>query len=164
MRAFSFVIAVVGLVLSGCKPEAPVSTAVDISQDTMATARMTAAGEPDTTSGSDGHDFTYLTHQLWHYSGSAGADLSPDAFSGEWIDFDPKGSFTAGKGKAETYGGTWRYNEELKLLGIRPSTPDVKPSEWTIMYNDQMMVWVGTKAFGNQSTQVRLVRHAERPE
>jgi hypothetical protein len=151
------------LVASACKPEsAPADEAAEASSTTVpapdSLPRLPMAGD-------DGHDFTFLTHQLWHYSGAVGPqELGPEPYKNEWIDFDPNGTFVAGKGKDETHRGTWAYNEEEHLLGIRPLDAAFKASEWKVMLNNQMMVWIGTRAFGNQSTQIRLVRHENRPE
>jgi hypothetical protein len=151
------------LVAFACKPEAAQADASGQTPETEATRADSLSPEP--AASANGHDFTFLTHQLWHYSGAIGPeDLGPEPFKGEWIDFDPNGTFVAGKGKAETHSGTWAYNESETLLGIRPADPAYKPGEWKVMFNNQAMVWVGTEVFGNQSTQIRLVRHADRPE
>lgn len=153
-----------GLALVSCKPEAAQADMTDTPAESSTAVTPAPSPDPSPATG-EGHDFTFLTHQLWHYNGAVGPkELGPEPFKGEWIDFDPNGTFVAGKGKDETHHGTWAYNEEEKLLGIRPLDAAFKSSEWKVMFNNQTMVWVGTKAFGNQSTQIRLTRHENRPE
>lgn len=163
MRVFSFAILTGILILSACKPESatnpePSAVATPPAVEAPVEAPSASGVQP-----SLGHDATFITHQLWHYRGIMSPDVSPDALNGEWIDFDPSGTFKAGKGPSETYGGTWFYNEDAKLLGIVPADPDHKRSEWLVKYNGDILVLVGTAALGNQSTQMRLVRKAERP-
>ncbi len=163
MRILVLLFLVLALIPIACKPEAAQADAAAETQAPVAPAPDSLSGMP--AASGEGHDFTFLTHQLWHYNGVVGPEeLGPEPFKNEWIDFDPNGTFVAGKGKDETHHGTWAYNEEEKLLGIRPLDAAFKSSEWKVMFNNQTMVWVGTKAFGNQSTQIRLVRHENRPE
>ena len=151
------------LLVVACKPDTPQAHAPVQAPQAVAPAANSPDAEP--AASANGHDVTFLTHQLWHYTGAIGPkELGPEPFKGEWIDLDPNGTFVAGKGKDETHRGTWAYNEEEHLLGLRPSDGAFKPSEWKVMLNNQYMVWVGTQAFGNQSTQIRLVRHENRPE
>ena len=145
----------------GCKTDAAEQSA---ETSMVATADSAAEAIPPVEV-DEGHDFTFLTHQLWHYKGAVGPEsLGPEPYKSEWIDLEPDGTFTAGKQQTQTHTGTWRYNDSLKILGLQPNDRDFSPSEWNVMYNQEMMVWVGTKAFGNQSTQIRLVRSETRPE
>lgn len=164
MRAYSFVILLGILVLAACKPETASTTEEVVNNETTPPTEAPAVAPSSEAIPGLGHDATFITHQLWHYRGIMSPDVSPDAMDGEWIDFDPSGTFKAGKGQAETYGGTWFYNEDARLLGILPADPAHKRSEWQVKYNGEVMVLVGTAALGNQSTQMRLVRHAERPQ
>lgn len=152
------------LLTAGCKPDTATTTTTD-PQSTEAAQVATDTSTDTPVLSPEGHDFSFLTHQLWLYNGAvAPKELGEEPFKDEWIDFEPDGSFVAGKGNRQTHQGTWAYNESARLLGIRPVDPAFKPSEWNVMLNNQMMVWVGTKAFGNQSTQIRLVRSDKRPE
>ena len=70
----------------------------------------------------------------------------------------PDGTFKAGKLKEQTHTGKWAYNDKVKVLLIKPDVRTYNITEWKVMYNEQMMVWVGTQTYGNHSTQVQLVR------
>jgi len=113
---------------------------------------------------SGGHDYTFLTDKLFHYKGSFGvAKGSEDMYKDQWIDFASDGSYKAGKLKEQTHTGKWSYNHEVKVIQLRPDVNTFNRSEWKVMFNDQMMVWVGTQTFGNNATQLQLVRSNELP-
>ena len=112
-----------------------------------------------------GHDYNFLTDKLLHYQAAFGGDKSGEQpYKDEWIDFDPDGSFKAGKLKEQTHTGKWGYNHDTKTLLIKPDdTAKYKISEWKVMFNEQMLVWVGTTTYGDNPIQIKLVRKTELP-
>lgn len=107
----------------------------------------------------DGHDYTFLTHKLFHYKDSySGVKGGEQPYKDQWVDFDPNGTFKAGKLKQETHTGKWTYSHDTKILLLKPDNNNFPNSEWKVMFNDQMMVWVGTLTYGNNPTQIKLVR------
>jgi len=113
-----------------------------------------------------GHDYTFLTDKLLLYKGSFGGDKDSkeQLYKDEWIDFDPNGTFKAGKLQKQTHTGQWSYNHDTKTLFIRPDTKEYKMSEWKVQFNDQMLVWVGTETYKDNAVQLRLVRSATLPQ
>ena len=113
-----------------------------------------------------GHDYTFLTNLLFHYKAAniVGKDPSENPYAGQWIDLLPDGTFKAGTLKEQTHTGHWDYNPQAKVLSLRPDdTSKFKLSEWNVMHNDDMVVLVGTQTYGNNSTQIQLVRSTELP-
>lgn len=107
----------------------------------------------------DGHDYTFLTHKLFHYKDSySGVKGGEQPYKDQWVDFDPNGTFKAGKLKQETHTGKWTYSHDTKILLLKPDNSNFPNSEWKVMFNDQMMVWVGTQTYGNNPTQIKLIR------
>jgi hypothetical protein len=112
----------------------------------------------------NGHDYTFLTDKLFHYQAAFGGQKGGEQpYKDEWIDFDPDGTFKAGKLKEQTHTGKWGYNHDTKTLFLRPDVTTYKMSEWKVMFNDQMMVWVGTNTYGDNPIQIKLVRKTELP-
>ena len=112
----------------------------------------------------EGHDYTFLTHQLFHFKDAYGGPKGAEQpFKDQWIDLDPNGTFKAGKLKQETHTGKWSYNHDTKILLLKPDVNTFPMSEWRVMHNEQMMVWLGTQTYGNNPLQVKLVRHEELP-
>lgn len=109
---------------------------------------------------SEGHDYTILTDKIFHYKAAhvAGAEGQEQPFKDEWIDLLPNGKFKAGKLSKQTHAGQWSFNPDTKVLFLKPDNNQFKMSEWKVMYNNQMMVWVGTQTYGNNATQIQLVR------
>lgn len=171
MRSILFSTFLLVFLIVSCKQEnSSNSVTTEESADTTETQivkpERVIPSEPDhETYKSGGHDFTYLTDKLWHYDGGVGPkEMGDKPFEGEWIDFNSDGTFKAGKWADETHHGTWLYNETKKLLYIHPKeTENHKITEWSIMFNDKMMVWQGTSTYGNNMIQVRLRRHETLP-
>jgi hypothetical protein len=152
--------ALISLVLLSCKQEAG-----NVQQEpTQDSTKVNAVQEPSTQGGestqasADGHDYTFLTDKLFHYTGSFGGTKGEDIYKDQWIDLAPDGTYKAGKLKEQTHTGKWSYNHDAKILQLRPDVSTFNISEWKVMYNEQMMVWVGTQTYGNNAIQVRLVR------
>ena len=115
---------------------------------------------------SGGHDYTFLTDQLFHYDAVniIGKEAGENPYKDQWIDLMPDGTYKAGTLKEQTHTGKWDYNHEQKVLQLRPEGSGLKMSEWKVMHNNDMMVWVGTQTFGNNATQIKLIRSAELPQ
>ena len=107
-----------------------------------------------------GHDYTFLTEKLFHYIAAFGGKSANNAqlYKDEWIDLMPDGNFTAGKLQKQTHTGVWTYNHDTQTLFLKPNDTNFNMSEWKVMYNEQMMVWIGTATYGNQTTQIKLER------
>jgi hypothetical protein len=112
-----------------------------------------------------GHDYAFLTDKLFHYKAAniVGKDPNDNPYAGHWIDMDPDGTYKAGILKDQTHTGRWDYNHEAKVLLLRPDDKKFKISEWNVMHNNDMVVLVGTQTYGNNATQIQLVRKTELP-
>lgn len=117
------------------------------------------APKPTDAAATGGHDYTFLTDKLFHYKAAfGGAKNGEQPYKDQWIDLDANGSYKAGKLKEQTHTGKWSYNHETTLLFLKPDVNTFPMSEWKVMYNNQMMVWVGTQTYGNNATQIQLAR------
>ena len=183
MRSFYILSFLICLSVWGaCKHEAPAQQepirAVD-ADDTINPPRMesTNSGPRDqsTTStkpaegasngtpqvGTDmGHDYTFLTFKMFKINGAfvPGKDPKEQPYKDQWVDLEPNGTFRWGKGKEVTFIGNWGYNHDLGILGLQPKDKNQKQTEWEVIYNDDMVVLTGTKAFENHGTQLQLIR------
>ncbi len=113
-----------------------------------------------------GHDQTFLTSQLFHFkaSNTVGKDAKENPYANQWIDMEPNGMYKAGTLKEQTHTGRWDYNPQSKVLLLRPDDSNFKESEWSVMHNNDMMVWVGTQTYKNNATQIQLKRSTELPQ
>ncbi len=141
-------------------PETPVVA------DTIKAAPSPTPVQPADQSVTGGHDYTFLTDKLLLYKMVYNGDQQSkdQPFKDEWIDFDPNGTFKAGKNQKQTHTGQWSYNHETKILFLRPDVKEFKMSEWKVLFNDQMIVWVGTQTYGDNKFQIKLVRSSTLPE
>jgi hypothetical protein len=165
MKTFSiFASMVILLCLFSCK-----ETATTQEEQAEATSPTPAPANPANQGNipSGGHDQTFLTDKLFIYKASnvIGKEAGVNVYEGQWIDLSPDGSFKAGKLKEQTHTGKWDYNPQAKVLLLRPDNPtaEYKISEWNVMHNNDMVVLVGTQTYGNNSTQIQLVRSEQLP-
>ena len=164
MKSYLFLIAI--LILTGiiaCRPsDSTVSEQSSDSRDTSARDRI----NPGESTIQGGHDYTFLTDKMLHYEASStvGKDPKEQPYAGQWIDLDPSGHYTAGKLDKQTHTGRWDYNHERTTLLLRPDDSSMPASEWKVMHNEDMIVFLGTQTYGNNATQIKLVRRESFPE
>ncbi len=141
--------------------ETPVTVA-DTSKSTPPPSTNQCADQPIT----GGHDYTFLTEKILIYKAAFGGDKNAkdQPYKDEWIDLQSDGTFKAGKLKNQTHTGQWSYNHDTQTLFLRPDTKEFKMSEWKVMHNDQMLVWVGTKTYGDNNVQIKLAKSDTLPE
>jgi hypothetical protein len=165
MRAYNllYILLCLGL-LASCKSE---------SANTSSTETTSTDPEHEqvpTTHGNEkemqGTDYTFLTHQMFHIRAAivTGRDPNDNPYKGHWIDLLPNGTYHYGKQQTELYTGTWSYNHDAGILALNPNVDSEKRSEWKVMHNEQMVILVGTQTYGNNGTQMQLIRHADKPE
>jgi len=135
---------------SGPESKAPSSTQPSTS---------TGPGEVDT---KQGHDYTFLTHKMFKINGAfvPGKDPKDKPYQNQWIDLEPDGTYTWGEGKNKLYTGFWGYNHDLGIIDLLPKDKNQKQTEWKVIFNDDMVVFTGTKAFDNNGIQLQLIRVA----
>lgn len=169
MRSFPFVILLLLQIMAvACKQDA--STTSDESAQASGQTESSASGYPSANTSSDqtavsgGHDYTFLTNKILIFENSIGSEKGgANPYKDQWIDLMPDGTFKAGTLKTETHKGVWSYNHDTKTLFIKPHSPDHKMSEWTVMHNENMMVWVGTQTYGDNAYQIKMVWSDELP-
>ena len=175
MRSFHIVFMAVALFfLTDCKQDSAQvqeETAQDVgtaqqapAQEGSAQAQSATPANTPPANVSQGHDYTYLTDQLFIYKAAFGGQKDQSLYKDQWIDLEPDGTFKAGKLKQQTHTGKWGYNHAVKVLQLIPDDSNFPRSEWKVMHNEQMMVWVGTQTYGNNATQIQLVKSKTLPE
>lgn len=152
--------------VTSCKQEAGEVQQENAPQTPEATTTQAPEAQNNTPSPAmdEGHDYTFLTDKLFHFKASFGGTTGGEPpYKNEWIDLESDGTYKHGKLKEQTHTGKWSYNNDKKILLLRPDSNTFKITEWKVMYNEKMMVWVGTQTYGNNATQVQLERSAELP-
>lgn len=162
MKSIYLLIITFIFVTAGCKESATTEKEGTVAENT---ANSPAAQTVQPNAPSGGHDQTFLTDKLFHYKAAAivGKDNKENPYANQWIDMDPDGTYKAGRLKEQTHTGKWDYNVNEKILLLRPDVNTFKISEWKVMHNNDMVVLVGTQTYGNNATQIQLVRSAELP-
>lgn len=142
------------------------NTAEQQDEATVTIADTNTANTQSSSTASGGHEYAYLTDKMLHYqvANTAGKDATHNEYENQWIDLDPDGTFKAGVLSEQTHTGKWDYNHDARVLLLRPDDPKFKISEWNVMHNEDMVIFVGTQTYGNNSTQIKLVRSDKFPE
>ena len=148
------------IALFACKQEA--TTTDQTAVDTLATPEPVANDKnPNLVANMS---WTFLTDKLFHHRTTVtSGKVDQNDRKGHWIDFHDNGKFDYGEWGDKTYDGTWFYNDETKLLELKPSGSQ-KPSEWRLMHKEDNLIMVGTGTYGNNTQQVQWIRHEERPD
>ncbi len=114
---------------------------------------------------SGGHDYNFLTDKILIYNtvfgGESGANMPQ---TNDWIHLLKSGLYLAGRSKDQTHTGKWSYEPKAQILFLRPDTKDFKMSEWTVKATNDYIILVGTQSYGNQSTQIQLIRSEVLPQ
>lgn len=110
--------------------------------------------------------WSILTVDLWHYNFALSVNETPDRniYEGYWIDFEDDFSYRKGYYDQVVATGYYDYNNDTKILEIIPEEGDDEPSQWKIKTNGEVIIMIGTSKFGNNATQIKLVRERELPK
>lgn len=84
---------------------------------------------------------------------------------GRWYKFSPDGTFTEGRLKKTTGKGVWGYDPQSGKL-VLDGEAEFKDGEFTlkISSDEQVMIWVGTERFAQNSIQIKLFNFIDLPE
>lgn len=110
--------------------------------------------------------WSILTVDLWHYKFALSVTETPDKniYEGYWIDFEDDFSYTKGYYEDVVARGYYDYDNDTKILEIIPEEGDDEPSQWNVKTNGEVIILIGTSKFGNNATQIKLVREREKPQ
>ncbi len=154
-----FCFMVCALVIGGCnqKPGEQKAGTVSNTEQKMNADSLKSVG---------GHDYTFLTYKMLLYRNSVtmGKDATYQPYEGQWIKLDSDGTFKSGKYKDQLYTGKWNYNHDAGIILLQSENKNYPTSEWKVIYNDDMVVFIGTPTYGNSNTQIQLVRIDKFPE
>lgn len=112
-----------------------------------------------------GHDYNFLTDKVLIFNTVMGSEKGEQGpLKGDWMDLKPDGTYEAGRATNKTHTGKWAYEHDKQILFLRPDTQNYKLSEWKVMATDQVIVWVGTSTYGDNSIQIQLLKIDEQPK
>lgn len=159
IQLFCFLI--LALAFAGCNQKPASQNAA-----TTPATEQPKKSESTPASSEGGHDYTFLTYKMLLYRAALvpGKDPKEQPFTGHWIKLDPDGTFKSGIYDKQTHTGKWTYNHDATTLLLQPDTKDYKTTEWKVIFNDDMIVFIGTPSYGDSGTQIQLVRIDKYPE
>ena len=170
MNRYTLVTLCLGLFLFGCnedpKPvenESSTQKEQTLSKPVPPKTNAAPVGKPDPETR---RAWSILTVDLWHYDFALSVTETPDKniYEGYWIDFEDDFSYVKGYYDKIVAKGYYDYDNDSKILEIIPEEGDDEPSQWTVKTNGEVIILIGTSKFGNNATQIKLVRERERPK
>ena len=111
----------------------------------------------------------FYTNLIWHYEAAIVIN-KPEKnkdYIGKWIKFNPDQTLETGFYEGPVSKGKWVLDESNNRLTILEKGSHPTYSEWNIKTSsssDAVMVWVGTKRFGLNNTQIKMQRNNEKPQ
>jgi hypothetical protein len=137
----------------------------EASTEAQSTAGQTDGFMKDRPTGQQNWNWTFLTNQIFHYRAgvTVGEEPGTTDYKGLWIDFEPDGTFEKGKYDKTSYTGMWAYDHDKSELTLYPDPKTEKNSQWLLKYNDDIVIMIGTAKYGDNATQIQLVRKTDKP-
>ena len=114
------------------------------------------------------HAQQFYGNALWHYD-AAVVIKDPEkskSYTGKWVKFYPNNTLETGFYDGPVTQGSWAIDEAANILTILESGEHPTYSEWkvkTSSSSEAIMIWVGTKRFGLNNTQIKMLRHNNKP-
>lgn len=110
----------------------------------------------------------FYTKTLWRFEAAVvtnNLEKGKD-FEGKWIKLNPDNTLTSGFYEEEGQTGSWALDEGTNVLTIVEGGERPVYSEWKVQTSassDAIMIWVGTRRFGLNNTQIKLLTYNEKP-
>lgn len=116
---------------------------------------------------------TYIKKKMiegvWHYETAivVGKPEKQKEYKGKWIKFNPDNTVLTGFYEEEGHPGTWVYDEGKDILTVLEGGERPNYNQWKVQFSsnsDDLVIWVGTKRFQNNNTQIKMLRRPEKPK
>ena len=88
------------------------------------------------------------------------------AYIGKWVKLNADNTLETGFYDGEVTTGNWMVDEGKNIITLVENGATPTYSEWTIKTSsssDDIMIWVGTKRFNQNNTQIKMIRYHDKP-
>ncbi len=109
--------------------------------------------------------YTVMDKDIWAFGGlvSDSRALFGDSLAGTWIDFKENLTFDYGQYDKKSGSGHYFYDMEKATLLMLDDNPAIKPQEFEVKMNNDMLVIVGQAIYKDNNMQAKLDRKATFP-
>ena len=109
-----------------------------------------------------------MTEKLWHFESAfvVGSPEKGKAYQGKWIKFNPDNTLLSGSYEEAGHQGRWVYDEGKDILTVMEGGERPNYTQWKVQFSsnsDDLAIWVGTKRFQNNNTQIKMLRREAKP-
>lgn len=114
------------------------------------------------------HAIKFYTNLLWHYEAAVVIN-NPEAgkeYTGKWVKFNPDNTLETGIYDGAISLGRWIIDEEKNILTILEGGERPTLTQWRVQgssSSDAIMIFVGTKKYANNATQIKMMRYSGIP-
>ena len=149
-------------------PTATTSTFPQIDSDPLPVRKNTENAAIQQTTPLTAYAKQFYTNAYWHYD-AAIVIKNPakgKEYIGKWIKFNPDNTLETGFYDGEVTTGNWALDEGKNLITFVENGASPSYSEWqvkTSSSSDAIMIWVGTKRFNQNNTQIKMLRYNHKP-
>ncbi len=111
----------------------------------------------------------FFTGAYWHYEAAIviKAPEKGKAYIGKWIKLNVDNTLETGFYDGEITSGNWIVDESKNIITLVENGPVPVYNEWKIKTSsssDAIMIWVGTKRFNQNNTQIKMIKYHEKPK
>lgn len=157
-------------VLSACQDDSKSGDTAPVQQDTdkkeiKTSAPRTYADPSKVFTRENRKAYAIITADLWHFNFALSVTDTPEdnIYEGYWLDFEDDFSYVKGYYDKVIAKGEYDYDNDSKILEMIPTEGDDEPNQWKIKTNGEVIILVGTSKYGNNATQIKLVREKNPP-
>lgn len=111
----------------------------------------------------------FYTSAYWHYDAAIvikAPEKSKD-YIGKWVKLNPDHTLETGFYDGAIKSGNWILDESKNIITLVENGKQPVYSEWkvkTSSSSDAIMIWVGTKRFNQNNTQIKMLKYNEKPQ
>ena len=110
----------------------------------------------------------HFATQYWHYDAAVVLNdfEKGKEYYGKWVKLNPDHTLETGFYDGPVTAGRWTLDEETDIITIVEEGEQPTYSEWkvkTSSSSDAIMIWVGTSRFGQNNTQIKMLKYSGKP-
>jgi archaellum component FlaG (FlaF/FlaG flagellin family) len=109
--------------------------------------------------------YTIMDKDIWVYDGVVKSSdmVTGDSLGGRWIDFKEDLTYEYGRFDQKEGKGKYFYDMEKAFLLLLDDNEGIKPQEFEVKMNNDMLVIVGHYTYKDNNMQAKLLRQASYP-
>jgi len=110
------------------------------------------------------HATKFYTNLLWHYEAAVVINNSAGGkeYTGKWVKFNPDNTLETAFYDGAISKGRWIIDEDKNIITILEGGERPTLTQWKVQSSsssDAIMIFIGTKKYANNATQIKMMRY-----